>query len=103
MVEGADDAGDRAAFLRAVRQALLLIEEEMSRSRTGRQLRPRSDELRDVQRNLSEILDRPYRVSAQSQRTWDGRAARVVKEWPADNPVRRAVTQLWNLYTRRSH
>ena len=97
----AEDQEDRAVFLRGVRQALLLIEEEMSRSRTGRQLRPRADELRDVQRNLSEILDRPYRVSALSQRTWDGRAARIVKEWPADNPVRRAVTQLWNLYTRR--
>lgn len=92
----------RTVFLRNVRQALQLIDEEMSRSRTGRQARPTPHELLDVQRNLSEILDRPYRVSAQTMAgMWDGRAARLVKDWPADNQVRRVVTQLWNFYTRR--
>ena len=100
MVENREE---RTVFLRSVRAALQLIEEEMSRSRTGRQARPTPHELLDVQRNLSEILDRPYRVSAASMTgMWDGRAARVVKEWPADNQVRRAVTQLWNVYTRQT-
>lgn len=100
MVENREE---RVVFLRSVRAALQLIEEEMSRSRTGRQARPTPHELLDVQRNLSEILDRPYRVSAASMTgMWDGRAARVVKEWPADNQVRRAVTQLWNVYTRQT-
>ena len=98
-----DERDERRIFLRSVRQALQLIEEEMSRSRTGRQSRPTPHELLDVQRNLSEILDRPYRVSATTMTgMWDGRAARVVKEWPADNQVRRVVTQLWNVYTRQT-
>lgn len=97
------DAEERATFLRNVRQALQLIEEEMSRTRTrtNPQAKPTVAELRDVERNLSEILERPYRLSAGSERSWDGRAARIVKDWPGDDPVRHAVTQLWNQYTRR--
>ena len=99
----AQDAEERAVFLRNVRQALQLIEEEMSRTRTrvNPNARPTVAELRDVERNLAEILDRPYRLTAKSDRSWDGRAARLVKDWPGDDPVRHAVTQLWNQYTRR--
>lgn len=98
------DAEERAAFLRNVRQALQLIEEEMSRKRTraNEQVKPNVAELRDVERNLADILERPYRLTAASaDRMWDGRAARLVKDWPGEDPVRHAVTQLWNQYTRR--
>ena len=99
------DAEERAAFLRGVRQALQLIEEEMSRKRLrtkNEEVKPNVSELRDVERNLAEILERPYRLTAASaDRMWDGRAARLVKDWPGDDPVRHAVTQLWNQYTRR--
>ena len=81
---------------------LLLLDEEMSRTRAGRQSRPTSEELREVQRNLAEMIERPYGVRTfTTYPKWDGRAARVVMGWPDDSDVRREVLRLWTHYTRR--
>ena len=95
-----DDNDDRAQFFRGVRRTLSLIEEELAQTRVGRQAVPTSEALRDVQRNLQELVDRPRVGRGKMTRGWDGRAARLVKDWPGDNPVRHAVLRLWTQYSR---
>lgn len=95
------DPDELAVFLRGVRHTLRVIEDELPRTRTGKQARPTAAELLEVQRNLSELLDRPARFAPLAFPRWDGRAARQVQDWPEDNPVRRDVVRLWTRYTRR--
>jgi hypothetical protein len=96
------DPDDLAVFLRGVRHALTLIDEELGQSRTGRQTRPSPEELREVQRDLGEIVDQPFGPrSFRAYPRWDGRAARVVNDWPEENPVRRDIMRLWRQYRRK--
>lgn len=96
------DADELAVFLRGVRHALNLLDEEIAQTRTGRQVIPNAEQLREVQRDLGEIVDMPFGPrSFRAYPRWDGRAARVVQDWPEENPVRRDVLRLWRMYRRR--
>jgi hypothetical protein len=97
----APDSDEIAVFMRSVRHVLSVIEEEMSQSLAGRQRHPTAEQLRDVQRNLIDMTERPHwSRSYQTLPKWDGRATGLVREWPEDNDVRREVLRLWTQYTR---
>ena len=97
----APDADEIAVFMRSVRNLLHSIDEEMSQSISGRRTRPTAEQLRDVQRNLTDMMERPHWSRSYGQLPrWDGRATGLVRDWPEDNDVRREVLRLWTQYTR---